>query len=137
MQSGGIPLAQAVLEIRAARRGRAPSRGDVRAIAKSATPPVAVRRRIDRQHMRIVSRERPKTGSRRGFEAHLNVLDDYFAEIDGLLTLGRQGLFVHDNAHHALYMGYCAAACLDERGRFDRERWQSYRRIFATHVVED
>ena len=74
---------------------------------------------------------------RRGYEVHLGILDRYFENVDDLLTLGRQGLFVHDNAHHALYMGYCAAACLDEQGRFDRELWRAYRRIFATHVVED
>ncbi|MCI0664368.1 MAG: hypothetical protein L0220_25195 [Acidobacteria bacterium] len=54
-----------------------------------------------------------------------------------LLTFGRQGLFAHDNTHHALYMAYAAADCLDSHGKFDGKRWREYRRIFETHVVED
>jgi hypothetical protein len=34
-------------------------------------------------------------------------------------------------------MAYSAVACLDASGRFDRDRWQEYRREFETHVVED
>jgi hypothetical protein len=48
-----------------------------------------------------------------------------------------QGLFAHDNAHHALYMAYAAADCLDVENRFDDARWGNSRRIFETHVVED
>ena len=36
-----------------------------------------------------------------------------------LLTLGRQALFVHDNAHHALAMAWAAADCLGRDGAFD------------------
>ena len=72
-----------------------------------------------------------------GFEATLERLDRWLDDVDGLLTFGRQGLFSHDNLHHALYVGYCAADCLDDGGRFDRRRWAHYRRIFETHVVED
>ena len=74
---------------------------------------------------------------RRGYETSFNLLDQWLGQMDGLLTFGRQGLFAHDNTHHALYMAYCAADCLDGNGRFNRERWQSFRRIFETHVVED
>ena len=73
----------------------------------------------------------------RGYEVSFDQLDHWLSGIDGLLTFGRQGLFAHDNTHHALYMAYCAVACLDENGRFDRERWQAFRRGFETHVVED
>jgi protoporphyrinogen oxidase len=73
----------------------------------------------------------------RGYEIYFDRLDHCLGQIDGLLTFGRQGLFAHDNTHHALYMAYCAAECLDENGRFNRERWQSFKRIFETHVVED
>ena len=55
----------------------------------------------------------------------------------GLVTFGRQGLFAHDNTHHALFMAYCAEDCLRPDGTFDRLRWQTYRRDFETHVVED
>jgi hypothetical protein len=52
------------------------------------------------------------------------------------LSYGRQGLFAHDNTHHALYMANAAVECL-AGGRFDAGKWADYRRIFATHVVED
>jgi protoporphyrinogen oxidase len=74
---------------------------------------------------------------RQGFEEHLCRLDDYAASIDGLLLLGRQALFAHDNTHHALYMAYSAADCLRADGSFDRARWSDFRKIFETHVVED
>lgn len=74
---------------------------------------------------------------RRGYEDAFEQLDERINQIDGLLTFGRQGLFAHDNTHHALYMAYSAARCLDAGGRFDRARWNEYRRIFETHVVED
>jgi len=74
---------------------------------------------------------------RKGYEVDFQKLDDWLSQIDGLLTFGRQALFVHDNIHHALFMGYCAADCLDKNGFFDRRRWNVFRRGFETHVVED
>jgi protoporphyrinogen oxidase len=74
---------------------------------------------------------------RQGYEDDFRPLDEWLGGIDGLLTFGRQGLFAHDNTHHALYMAYCAARCLDQDGSFDRKRWQSSRLVFETHVVED
>ena len=74
---------------------------------------------------------------RQGYETHFNQIDQWLRQINGLITFGRQGLFVHDNTHHALYMAYCAVRCLDDSGDFDIARWQSYREIFDTHVVED
>jgi protoporphyrinogen oxidase len=73
----------------------------------------------------------------KGYEEYFNPLDQWLNQIDQLLTFGRQGLFAHDNTHHALYMAYAAVDCLDGNGRFNRERWQSFRRIFDGHVVED
>ena len=73
----------------------------------------------------------------RGYEAYFDQLDSWLSQVDGLLTFGRQGLFAHDNTHHALYMAYSAVACLDDEGHFHPERWQEFRQIFATHVVED
>jgi protoporphyrinogen oxidase len=73
----------------------------------------------------------------RGYEAPFEELDAWLAGVDGLLTFGRQGLFAHDNTHHALYMAYSAAACLGDDGRFDLDRWRGYREVFRTHVVED
>jgi protoporphyrinogen oxidase len=73
----------------------------------------------------------------RDYEVHLGRLERQLSQVDGLLTFGRQGLFTHDNTHHALYMAYCAAQCLGTDGRFDRARWEGFLQEFATHVVED
>ena len=35
-------------------------------------------------------------------------------------VFGRQGLFAHDNTHHALAMAYAAVDCLREDGTFDK-----------------
>jgi protoporphyrinogen oxidase len=71
-----------------------------------------------------------------GYERPFGVLDAWSESMPGLLTYGRQGLFAHDNTHHALAMAYGAAECL-EGDRFDEARWSRYREVFATHVVED
>jgi protoporphyrinogen oxidase len=73
----------------------------------------------------------------RGYENHFNPLDQWLSGVERLLTFGRQGLFAHDNTHHALYMAYCAVDCLDTDGSFNHERWQRFRRVFESHVVED
>ncbi|WP_051309216.1 protoporphyrinogen/coproporphyrinogen oxidase [Desulfogranum japonicum] len=72
-----------------------------------------------------------------GYDEYFDQLDKWLGGVDGLLTFGRQGVFAHDNTHHALFMGYSAARCLDEEGQFDSSQWQRYREIFKTHVVED
>jgi protoporphyrinogen oxidase len=74
---------------------------------------------------------------RKDYEKHFSRMDQWLGGIDGLLTLGRQGLFAHDNTHHTLAMAYAAAACLSPDGRFDRARWAENRKEFETHVVED
>jgi protoporphyrinogen oxidase len=73
----------------------------------------------------------------RGYEARFAAIDQWIAGLPGVLTLGRQGLFAHDNTHHTLAMAYAAVSCLDESGHFDRERWAGFREVFETHVVED
>jgi protoporphyrinogen oxidase len=73
----------------------------------------------------------------RDFESHLQVLDRWAEALQGLLTFGRQGLFAHDNTHHALAMAEGAVDCLSADGSFDLKKWHSYRRVFETHVVED
>ncbi|MDQ3697857.1 MAG: FAD-dependent oxidoreductase [Gemmatimonadota bacterium] len=71
-----------------------------------------------------------------GYERPFGVLDRWAESLPRLLTYGRQGLFAHDNTHHALYMAYRAADCLTTTG-FDDDKWAEYRQVFATHVVED
>jgi protoporphyrinogen oxidase len=73
----------------------------------------------------------------RGYAAHFKAMDQWLSGFDGLLTFGRQGLFAHDNTHHALTMAYAAADCLEPDGRFDRALWFRHRRDFESHVVED
>lgn len=72
-----------------------------------------------------------------GFEAHFEALDEWVTGHSRLLSFGRQGLFVHDNAHHALAMGWAAAAALHPGGAFDDAAWQRARQRFREHVVED
>ena len=73
----------------------------------------------------------------RGYEDHFNTLDNWIGGLKGLLTFGRQGLFAHDNTHHALAMSIGAVDCLGNDGSFDRELWAEKRREFEEHVVED
>jgi protoporphyrinogen oxidase len=72
-----------------------------------------------------------------GYERHLGVLDEWAGSRERLLTFGRQGLFVHDNSHHALAMAWAAVDALDDDGRVDPAAWRAARARFATHVVED
>jgi protoporphyrinogen oxidase len=71
-----------------------------------------------------------------GYEGPFATLDAWAEGLPRLLTYGRQGLFAHDNTHHALAMAYAAAGCLTRDG-FDRRRWAEHREVFKTHVVED
>ena len=72
-----------------------------------------------------------------GYEKSFQLQDEWADSLERVLTFGRQGLFAHDNTHHALAMAYGAVDCLNESGDFDREKWQNYRTEFAKHVVED
>ena len=73
----------------------------------------------------------------RGYMRDFQRIDDWLSTIDGLVTFGRQGLFAHDNTHHALAMAYALNECLNDDGSFDKELWKKCRRSFETHVVED
>lgn len=74
---------------------------------------------------------------RAGYETHFATMDAWIGQLEGLLTFGRQGLFAHDNTHHALYMAYAAAKCLRSDGTLDLGRWKEFRQVFETHIVED
>lgn len=71
-----------------------------------------------------------------GYERALEQLEAWVAAQQRVLSFGRQGLFVHDNAHHALAMAWAAADALSREG-FDDAAWARARERFATHVVED
>ena len=93
--------------------------------------------RID--HAEVVVRRLPHVYPlyRPGFEADLAELTAWVDAHPRLVTFGRQGLFVPDNTHHALAMGWAAADALGADGTFDRSAWSVARDRFATHVVED
>jgi protoporphyrinogen oxidase len=73
----------------------------------------------------------------RGYQANFEKLDGWLARQWGITSLGRQGLFAHDNTHHTLAMAYAAERCLRDDGSFDSMRWLEHRSEFTSHVVED
>jgi protoporphyrinogen oxidase len=72
-----------------------------------------------------------------GYADALAGLDDWAGGLHRVTTLGRLGLFAHDNTHHALAMAAEAVAALRPDGRRDQARWTAARARFAEHVVED
>jgi protoporphyrinogen oxidase len=89
--------------------------------------------------LQVVTRRLPQAYPiyQSGYEHHLQLIDDWLSNIPHVVTLGRQGLFAHDNTHHTLAMAYAAVDCLDDRGSFDHAKWKDYRKTFESHVVED
>ncbi len=72
-----------------------------------------------------------------GYEEYFDGIDEWLGEVENLISFGRQGLFVHDNIHLALFMAYAAAKCMGDDGHFDRSMWKEYRKVFINQVVED
>ena len=62
-----------------------------------------------------------------GYAARFAVLDEWAASQSRLLTYGRQGLFAHDNTHHALAMAWAAADALRDDVTFDARAWAEAR----------
>jgi protoporphyrinogen oxidase len=73
----------------------------------------------------------------RHYRASFETIDRWIGGIEGLVTFGRQGLFAHDNTHHALAMAYALDGCLGADGSLDGEAWAACRRDFEKYVVED
>jgi protoporphyrinogen oxidase len=73
----------------------------------------------------------------RAFAQHLAAVSRYLDEISGLVSLGRQGLFAHDNTHHTMEMAYRASECLEPDLTWNGEKWRIYLDQFRSHVVED
>lgn len=73
---------------------------------------------------------------RTGYDAHFARVDQWVEQLDRVLSFGRQGLYAHDNTHHALAMAQAAVDCL-QGADVDRAAWDRCRRVFETHVVED
>ncbi len=72
-----------------------------------------------------------------GYRSAFDEVDNYLSSIGNLITLGRQGLFAHDNTHHTIEMGVAAANCFTPETGLDRGRWSSCRAEFQKHVVVD
>ena len=66
-----------------------------------------------------------------------STVDEWLLGLEGLLVFGRQGLFAHDNTHHAFAMAYGAVDCLGPNGEIDPVKWAQYREEFSHHTVED
>lgn len=74
---------------------------------------------------------------RNHYENHYQVLDQWVESLDRVLSFGRQGLYAHDNTHHAMFMAASAVHCLRDDGTVDKQAWLAARKIFESHVVED
>jgi protoporphyrinogen oxidase len=72
-----------------------------------------------------------------GYEKNFSQVDQWVDGLNGVLSFGRQGLYVHDNTHHAIYMAQAAVKCLRPDGSIDKDAWHAQRKIFESHVVED
>jgi protoporphyrinogen oxidase len=68
-----------------------------------------------------------------GYEADLIEVDKWARMIRGVVTLGRQGLFVLDNIHHALLMANNAVDAIRGDGTFNRYEWAQSRERFRDH----
>jgi protoporphyrinogen oxidase len=73
----------------------------------------------------------------KNFSSSMSALEDYISRVPGLVSLGRQGLFAHDNTHHTMEMAYRADACLNPALIWNAQKWKRYREEFKSHVVED
>ncbi|CAN5558805.1 FAD-dependent oxidoreductase [soil metagenome] len=74
---------------------------------------------------------------RPGQERDLAEVDAWAAGLHRVTTLGRGGLFTHDNSHHAMALGAAAAAALRTGGGWDPAAWSDARQRARSHVVED
>jgi protoporphyrinogen oxidase len=72
-----------------------------------------------------------------GYETAFATVDEWASALPRVLHFGRQGLFAHDNTHHALAMAWAAADAIGPDGLVDEHQWTAARARFATHVVED
>lgn len=100
-------------------------------IVASGLPPVA----IDDVHVRRIRSAYPVYAH--GYAEHVAALEQWASTLTGVTTLGRAGLFSHDNTHHSLIMAEAAASCIGPDGAIDSAAWAAAREEFRHHVVED
>ena len=94
-------------------------------VTAAGLPPVAP--------VEVVARHVPRVYPvyRAGYDEHLATVEAWVDSIPGLVTFGRQGLFVADNTHHVLAMGAALAAT------GGGPAWAEARERFRAFVVED
>lgn len=71
------------------------------------------------------------------YQARFERIDAWVSGLRGLLNFGRQGLFAHDNTHHAFAMSYAAVESMRDDGTIDAAKWAAHRTEFESHRVED
>lgn len=104
-------------------------RGDIQRAGLGTLPAVA------RVHVERIPQAYPLYTE--GYRVAFDALDRWAGTLEGLVTFGRQGLFVHDNTHHTMAMAYALADCLRVDGTLDRAAWAAARKGFESNVVED
>lgn len=72
-----------------------------------------------------------------GYEKTFDSLDSWIESQSGILSFGRQGLYAHDNTHHAIFMAQKAVECVEPQGSISLQKWRDFKEIFKSHVVED
>jgi protoporphyrinogen oxidase len=72
-----------------------------------------------------------------GYPEKLTIIERHLAETRGLISLGRQGLFTHDNIHHTMMMADRAAQCFGNKGQWNASQWDVFCEEFSGYVVED
>ncbi len=71
------------------------------------------------------------------YQKNFETVDRWLLGLEGFLSFGRQGLFAHDNTHHAFAMAYAASDSLKADGTVDHAAWAAHRTEFESHRVED
>ena len=66
----------------------------------------------------------------------LDVVQRWIATLPSVVTFGRQALFVPDNLHHVMAMGWDAGE-LAARPSWDSAEWAAANARYAAHVVDD
>ncbi len=70
----------------------------------------------------------------RGYATDLGVAESWLSRFENLWLLGRQALFLHNNTHHSLLMGYRSA---DAIGSGNRSGWVDSMAALSSQMVED
>ncbi len=73
-----------------------------------------------------------------GYRERVGAVLDYVSEFPGLVSTGRQGLFLHNNMDHSIHMGFRAAETLlgDRTGRPGREFYRDVARFQSFRIVD-